>query len=146
MKRFATTLMAVLLLLLGAQAHTITINDESVEGRNVRRILFDKENIKLVYDDDTESDLVNKGLIIFDELTGLKGMRVYTATAAVSGDVLTLKGLDPAKGVTVFDTNGRQVLAMEATRSEVAIINIGHLNDGVYVLRNGQNVIKFVKR
>lgn len=127
-----------------APVQTVTVNEEEISGKAVEQILFDCEKVTVVFDDGSTIDDVNT-LKLLIGASGVSGAKFYEASVKVEGNSLTVKGLDGGNAISVFDAKGQQV-ATAQLQSEVASIDISNLSAGIYFVRSGKQVIKFLKK
>ena len=144
-KRFLSSLVALLLLGNGAawadQRQELVVNGEHVE-KTVARITFDGDNVVLHFSSQ-DSQTADMGDVVLKFIPG-------TATAIrclkdVVADKLDVSGLQPGTEVMIFDASGRQVLTTKATDVRMQL-SASSLKSGVYLLKAGKQIVKFVKR
>ncbi len=70
-------------------------------------------------------------------------MKVYSFTAFAGKGELNISGLDEKSAVDIYDINGRAMKHIAKPQGDKLTVDISSLQRGVYVLRNGNNVIKF---
>ena len=145
MKRILGTAVACLLLsvsLAYAEAkQKLTINGQTVE-QTVTRITFDGDNVVLHFTGDaTQTEDMEAVVLGFD----------YSPTTAISvlrGTVdnsLSLSGVDDGTVVTIYDAQGKTV-ATTTAREAKAVLSVSTLKSGVYILKAGRQVVKFIKK
>lgn len=127
-----------------APVQTVTVNEEEISGKAVERILFDCEKVTVVFDDGSTIEEVNT-LKLLIGASGVSGINFYEASVRIEGNTLTVKGLDGGNAVSLFDVKGQEV-ATVLPKSDVASIDISNLSLGVYFVRSGKQVIKFIKK
>lgn len=66
-----------------------------------------------------------------------------TPSIVINGDEIVVNNLQ-GSSVSVFDVSGKLVLMQNANENGIAAISINGLRNGVYVLRAGNNSIKFI--
>ena len=133
------------MLLFGTQAHaqatqTLVINGQTV-SKAVTRITFEGDNVVLHFDDETTtaSDMSEITLGFSYVPTA-----IYTLSEAV-GDQLHIAGLEPGADVEVYNAAGKKMLTVRASETS-QLLSAKSLKRGVYVLRAGNKIVKFVKR
>ena len=135
---------SLLMLAVGARAdgvQTLTVNGETVE-KTVVRITFDGDNVVLHFDDDSQQTA--------DMNTVVLGFS-YSGTVAVGtlhkpvGNVLHLEGLDEGIVVSIYDAQGKIVATATASLAK-ATLAASSLKSGVYLLKAGNQAVKFIKR
>ena len=146
MKRLLTMALSVIAVAAIASAEVpqaLTVNGEAIDGKTVKQLAIDREQVTVVFDDGTTIDDVTTLSLIIGS-TGLQGISYYDASARIVGNSLTVKGLSGLSPIAVYDIKGRQVAA--APLSTEATIDISNLAAGVYSVRAGNQVIKFIKQ
>ena len=134
---------------LGAWAdatQTITVNGQSVTGKTVASISFEGDNAVVKYSDNsTETSPIEQVKISFAYFTtGIKTVSVFNFTGIVGGQ-LHLSGLKAGSLIQVFDTAGRVQARANAAEGDT-VLDVNSLNSGVYMVRVGNQVIKFMKK
>jgi len=139
----AGLLLATSLTSLGMTAQSgqeLTINGQTVE-KTVARISFDGDNVILAFADETREVADMETVVLSFELSPVA---IYELKSTV-GDKLDLSGLEPGTEVTVYDAAGKKVVS--------GIVGHGHLQfstkamqKGIYMLKAGDRLVKFVKR
>ncbi len=99
-------------------AQTIGAVDE--QGRQVRRITFDREQVTVEYVDGDVRNNVDFTLVTREEMTGIETVRVN------SDEQSALR--------QVYDLQGRPVG------------DVNNLSQGIYVVREGEKVYKLIKK
>ncbi len=144
MQKFFTLLTVAMMLLASpikaATTQTITINGEVV-SKVVTQITFDGDNVILTFADDsfTTEDMGNV-TISFSSITSIKDISAFQMNKIV-GDNLEIEGLAEGTEVSIYDISGKQIFATKSSS-----INVSGLKSGVYVLKAGNQIVKFVKK
>lgn len=139
-------LLAMVATWLPTMAHQVTVDGEKVGSKVVKQILFEGEDVTIVFSDGSKQKCLNE-MMIDMAITGVNELRYYDAASVkVAGGTLTVSGLDPKQPITIVSATGQTVATKAAPKAEVAAINIAHLAPGVYLLHSGNTTIKFVKR
>ena len=120
---------------------TLIINGEPVE-KVVTKITFNGDLAVLTFSDATEisEDMGNVILQFSSAPTSIKDIAVFQMNKVVDGE-LNIEGLPAGTQVVIFDASGKQIMATMATQ-----INVSSLKSGVYVLKAGNQIVKFVKQ
>ena len=120
---------------------TLIINGEPVE-KVVTKITFNGDLAVLTFSDATEisEDMGNVILQFSSAPTSIKDIAVFQMNKVVDGE-LNIEGLPAGTQVVIFDASGKQLMATMATQ-----INVSSLKSGVYVLKAGNQIVKFVKQ
>lgn len=119
----------------------LTINGEVVE-KTVSKITFDGDNVVLLFSDQTrqEADLESVVLSFLPDTP----TSIYSLHQTV-GDKLDIKGLEDGTQVIVFDASGKKILTSNAENTS-ALLTTRTLKSGIYIIKAGNKVIKFLKR
>ena len=120
---------------------TLIINGEPVE-KVVTKITFNGDLAVLTFSDATEisEDMGNVILQFSSAPTSIKDIAVFQMNKVVDGE-LNIEGLPAGTQVVIFDASGKQLMATMASK-----INVSSLKSGVYVLKAGNQIVKFVKQ
>lgn len=120
---------------------TLVINGEKVE-KVVARITFEGDNVVLTFSDQTAqtADMESVKLSFTPEdLTAIGTIR-----NAVN-KTFSIEGLEPGTEITVYNADGKQVLTTHASE-DLTILKMTSLKKGVYLMKAGKQVVKFIKR
>ncbi len=125
---------------------TITVNGTAVTGKTVASISFEGDNAVVVYSDNsTETSPLEQVKISFAySSTGIKNVSVFNFTGIVDGQ-LHLSGLKAGSSVAVLDTAGKVQQRAVASDGET-IVDVSGLQHGVYMVRAGEQIVKFMKK
>ena len=124
---------------------TLLINGEKVD-KVVSSISFDGDNVVLHFGNDTESHDMNLVSLSLDHTSGLKNLNVFTFNGKIEGGVLSVSGVDNGTPIYIFNLSGVTQTSATADSNGQATIDINTLPGGVYILKAGNNCVKFVKR
>lgn len=124
---------------------TLLINGEQV-NKVVSSISFDGDNVVLHFGNDTESYDMNLVSIALDYNAGLENLNVYTFNSKIEGGVISVTGLDADTPIFLYNLNGVIAASAKSDYNGNASIDIESLQGGVYIMRAGNNCVKFVKR
>lgn len=145
-KRFFVAALFIMSLCGIAQAdvqQTLTINGQKVE-KVVSQITFSGDNVVLHFNGSEESYPMNDVQIDFSGASGINSVSTFTLNGIVDGQ-LNIAGLAAGTPVAVYDVSGKKVAASRA-QGEATQLDINNLNGGVYILKAGNQIVKFVKR
>ena len=120
---------------------TLIINGEKVESV-MARITFDGDNAVLTFTDQAmlTTDMENVKLsFIPEDLTSI-GIIKNTVNKKLS-----IEGLEAGTEITVYNTDGKQVLTTFASENSTNL-KMTSLKKGVYLMKAGNQVVKFIKR
>ena len=145
MKRLRLIAIACLLTMgLSMQAQnvqTLTINGEKVE-KLVARITFEGDNVVLTFTDQTTQTADMTSVILSFTPQDL------TAIGTIQRPVektLSIDGLEPGTEVIVYNTEGKEMLSARASEVQT-ILKTKSLKKGIYLMKAGNQVVKFIKR
>lgn len=125
---------------------TITVNGTTVTGKTVASISFEGDNAVVVYSDNSKdtSPIEQVKISFAYSTTGIKNVSVFNFNGIVDGQ-LRLNGLKAGASVTVFDTAGKVQTRAIAAEGET-VVDVSGLQRGVYMVRAGEQVVKFMKK
>ena len=134
----------MLILVMPAKAETtptLIINGETVE-KIVTKITFEGDLVVLTFaDTSVSSEDMGNVILRFSYLaTSIKDINAFQLKQAVDGS-LNIKGLAEGTQVQIFDASGKQM-----TATNDATINVSSLKPGMYILKAGSQIVKFVKK
>jgi hypothetical protein len=123
------------------KVQTLIINGEKVE-RVVARITFEGDNAVLTFSDQSvqKADMGNVKLSFTPE--------DLTSIGIIKNPVnktFSIEGLEPGTEIVIYNTDGKQVLTTYAS-DNFTILKMTSLKKGVYLMKAGKQVVKFVKR
>lgn len=142
--------LAICCLLLSAGGFTASANAVlTVNGQQVQKALthltFDGDNVIVHYaDNSTSNHDMAAAAINFDTTTGLTELTFSELTVTV-GNTLEISGVAEGCLLQIFDIRGR-LAGQVRSESTQCSMDISSLESGVYLLRAGNEVVKFVKR
>lgn len=123
----------------------MTVNGQKVE-KAVTRLTFDGDKVKVAYGDNSASEHdMAEVAFSFSSSSGIDAVSSFGTLAVTVGNQLEVSGIAPGCTLQVFDIRGRLV-AQETAVDAACIVEISHLEGGVYVLKAGKEIVKFVKR
>ena len=120
---------------------TLIINGEVVE-KVVTKITFEGDLAVLTFADETviSEDMGNVIMRFTSSPTSIQNVETFQLNKAV-GDNLEINGLVEGTQVQVFDATGKQVIVTNDTT-----INVSSLKPGMYILKAGNQIVKFAKK
>lgn len=120
---------------------TLIINGEPVE-KVVTKITFNGDLAVLTFSDATEisEDMGNVILRFSSSPTSIKNVEAFQLNNVV-GDNLDINGLAEGTKVVIYDTSGKDVITTNGSN-----INVSGLKPGMYILKAGNQIVKFVKQ
>ena len=119
----------------------LIINGEVVE-KVVTKITFEGDLAVLTFADETfiSEDMGNVIMQFTSSPTSIKNVEAFQLNKAV-GDNLEIDGLVEGTQLQVFDASGKQVIV-----TYDSTINVSSLMPGMYILKAGNQIIKFAKK
>ena len=119
----------------------LIINGEVVE-KVVTKITFEGDLAVLTFADETfiSEDMGNVIMQFTSSPTSIKNVEAFQLNKAV-GDNLEIDGLVEGTQLQVFDASGKQVIV-----TYDSTINVSSLKPGMYILKAGNQIIKFAKK
>jgi hypothetical protein len=144
MKKLLFSFLAMMLMVVSpikAEANQTLIINGEVVSKVVTKITFEGDLVVLTFSDSTtaKEDMDNV-VIRFTAPTSIKDLTTFQLKKAVDGS-LEINGLAAGTQVYVFDAAGKQMLV-----TKDSTVNVSGLKSGVYVLKAGDQIVKFVKR
>ena len=123
----------------------LTVNGSVVEHA-LASITFSGDNVILHFSDGTADRTEDMGVVTIDmtSVTAVGKLKTFSSSQLV-GNTLTLGGLAAGDRVTLFDAQGRRLLQTTA-QGNTMTLPLDHLRPAVYIVRAGNNIIKFQKR
>lgn len=125
-----------------ATTQTLTINGQTV-NKVVTQITFSGDNAVLTFSDGEETYDMSLVRLAFDTSTGINSVETFEFQGLVDGE-LNISGLSGGTNLMVFDTTGKLMGSLKAQQS-TAKMSLDGLKSGVYILKAGNKVVKFVK-
>ena len=145
MKKLLFLFSAALLMLASpikaATTQTLIINGEPVE-KVVTKITFNGDLAVLTFSDATEisEDMGNVILRFSSAPTSIKDIAVFQMNKVV-GDNLLINGLADETQVVIYDASVKDIITTYGSN-----INVNGLRPGIYILKAGNQIVKFVKK
>ena len=137
---------AVCLLLCSATAmadtvQTLTINGEVV-SKTVTKMTFEGSNVVLHFNDQSTQTADMSAVVLTLDLSGVDAIGSLKTTVT---DKLDISGLAAGTSIAIYDASGRLALSAKATGSNT-VLSLKTLGSGIYVMKAGKQIVKFVKR
>lgn len=124
---------------------TITINGETVE-QIATKLTINGDKVIITYaSGDTSGEVDMESVVIkFSESTGIDAIGTYQFNGIVDG-VLNVGNITDGTPIVVYSTSGSVVASVKSAGSSVQI-DINGQPSGIYLLKAGNQVVKFMKR
>lgn len=117
---------------------TIIVNGETLQKTAVK-LTFDGDNVVLHFADATTATFDMATVVLtFGESSAIHS--VYELRQTIDNK-LSLGNLEPDTEVLVFNAAGKQIV-----RSTASSLDVSALNSGIYVMKAGRQIVKFIKR
>ncbi len=146
MKKLILTLFLCLSATLYVNAQQeIIINGQPVE-KTVVQLTFSGDNVILHFNDDSTqtTDMGDVTIRLFDDgTTDIRQLQTFRLKQPVDGR-LVIEGLAAGVPVFIYDTTGKMILRTIATEG-MTILDISSLKRGIYLIKTGKQIIKFIK-
>ena len=138
---FSATLLMLASPIKAVTTQTLIINGEPVE-KGVTKITFNGDLAVITFSDATEisEDMGNVILRFSDSPTSIKSITTYQMNKVVD-DNLLINGLADEAKVIIYDASGKDVITTNGSN-----INVSGLKPGMYILKAGKQIVKFVKQ
>ena len=120
---------------------TLTINGEVV-GKTVTKMTFEGSNVVLHFNDQSTQTADMSAVVLTLDLSGVDAIGSLKTTVT---DKLDISGLASGTSIAIYDASGRLALSAKATGSNT-MLSLKTLGSGIYVMKAGKQVVKFVKR
>ena len=126
-------------------SQTITINGEIVE-QVATKLTFNGDKVIITYaSGDTSGEIDMESVIIkFSESTGIDAIGTYQYNGIVDG-VINVGNIADGTPIVVYNTSGSVVASVKSAGSNTQI-DINGQSSGIYILKAGNQVVKFMKR
>ena len=131
-----------------ANVAQVTVNGAPVR-KSVTEISFSGDKLTVRFDDSDSMDADMEAVLLSFAENGMsaveaaKTLSVFTCEAVVRAK-LTVSGLSESAPTASFDPSGKVVFGPVPAAGRMEI-KVAHLSAGVYMLRSGNDVVKFTK-
>ena len=124
---------------------TITINGETVE-QVPTKLTFNGDKVIITYSNGENSGEVDMESVVisFTTSTGIGAISTYQFNGIVDG-TLNIGNIADGTPIVVYNTSGSIVASVKSSGNS-AQIDINGQPSGIYLLKAGKQVVKFVKR
>lgn len=120
---------------------TLTINGEVV-SKTVTKMTFEGSNVVLHFNDQSTQTVDMSAVVLTLDLSGVDAIGSLKTTVT---DKLDISGLAAGTSIAIYDASGRLALSAKATGSNT-VLSLKTLDSGIYVMKAGKQIVKFVKR
>jgi uncharacterized surface anchored protein len=120
---------------------TLTINGEVV-SKTVTKMTFEGSNVVLHFNDQSTLAANMSTVVLTLDLSGVDAIGSLKTTVT---DKLDISGLAAGTSISIYDASGR--LALSALVSDTStVLSLKTLDSGIYIMKAGKQIVKFVKR
>ncbi|MBP5278626.1 MAG: T9SS type A sorting domain-containing protein [Prevotella sp.] len=129
-----------------AQQQEIIINGQPLE-KTVVQLTFSGDNVILLFDDNStqSTDMGDLSIRFIDDgTTDIRQLQTFRMKQLVDGR-LEIEGITAGTAIFIYDTTGKILLRTVAVE-DITILDISSLKKGIYFIKTGKQIIKFIKR
>ena len=129
-----------------AQQQEIIINGQPLE-KTVVQLTFSGDNVILFFDDNStqSTDMGDLSIRFIDDgTTDIRQLQTFRMKQLVDGR-LEIEGITAGTAIFIYDTTGKILLRTVAVE-DITILDISSLKKGIYFIKTGKQIIKFIKR
>ena len=147
MKKIVTLLLSLFLTVGTAFAdnsQVVVINGQEVQ-KVATKITFSGDNATVSFSDGSSQTADMAQVVIYlNVTTDIRKVETFSFNGLI-GDVLTLSNVAEGTTVTIYDATGKVLQQVKATDTTLSL-NTASLKSGVYVLKAGNQIVKFLKK
>ena len=147
MKKIVTLLLSLFLTVGTAFADNsqiVIINGQKVE-KVATKITFNGDNAVVSFSDgSSQSADMSQVVIYLNVSTDISKVETFNFNGLI-GDELHLSNIAEGTAVTIYDATGKVLQQVKATDTTLSL-NTASLKNGVYVLKAGNQIVKFLKK
>jgi hypothetical protein len=147
MKKIVTLLLSLFLTVGTAFAdnsQVVVINGQEVQ-KVATKITFSGDNATVSFSDGSSQTADMAQVVIYlNVTTDIRKVETFSFNGLI-GDVLTLSNVAEGTTVTIYDATGKVLQQVKATDTTLSL-NTASLKNGVYVLKAGNQIVKFLKK
>lgn len=147
MKKLFTVLFALVTIAGSAFAdnsQVVIINGQEVE-KFATKITFSGDNAIVTFSDGTTDTADMSNVVIYLNVsTDISKVQTFNYNGII-GDDIHLSNIAEGTAVTIYDATGKVLQQVKATDTTLSL-NTASLKNGVYVLKAGNQIVKFLKK
>lgn len=147
MKKIVTLLLSLFLTVGTAFAdnsQVVIINGQEVE-KFATKITFSGDNAIVTFSDGTTDTADMSNVVIYLNVsTDISKVQTFNYNGII-GDDIRLSNIAEETTVTIYDATGKVLQQVKATDTTLSL-NTASLKNGVYVLKAGNQIVKFLKK
>ena len=147
MKKIVTLLLSLFLTVGTAFAdnsQVVIINGQKVE-KVATKITFNGDNAVVSFSDGSSQSADMSNVVIYLNVsTDISKVQTFNYNGII-GDDIRLSNIAEGTAVTIYDATGKVLQQVKATDTTLSL-NTASLKSGVYVLKAGNQIVKFLKK
>lgn len=147
MKKIVTLLLSLFLTVGTAFAdnsQVVIINGQEVQ-KVATKITFSGDNATVSFSDGSSQTADMAQVVIYlNVTTDIRKVETFSFNGLI-GDELRLSNIAEGTAVTIYDATGKVLQQVKATDTTLSL-NTASLKNGVYVLKAGNQIVKFLKK
>ena len=147
MKKIVTLLLSLFLTVGTAFAdnsQVVIINGQKVE-KVATKITFNGDNAVVSFSDGSSQSADMSNVVIYLNVsTDISKVQTFNYNGII-GDDIRLSNIAEGTAVTIYDATGKVLQQVKATDTTLSL-NTASLKNGVYVLKAGNQIVKFLKK
>ncbi len=147
MKKIVTLLLSLFLTVGTAFAdnsQVVIINGQEVQ-KVATKITFSGDNATVSFSDGSSQTADMAQVVIYlNVTTDIRKVETFSFNGLI-GDELRLSNIAEGTAVTIYDATGKVLQQVKATDTTLSL-NTASLKSGVYVLKAGNQIVKFLKK
>ena len=147
MKKIVTLLLSLFLTVGTAFAdnsQVVIINGQEVQ-KVATKITFSGDNAIVTFSDGTTDTADMSQVVIYLNVsTDISKVQTFNFNGLI-GDDIRLSNIAEGTTVTIYDATGKVLQQVKATDTTLSL-NTASLKNGVYVLKAGNQIVKFLKK
>lgn len=127
------------------ESTVVTVNGSQVE-KTLTRMTFSGDRVILHFSDGSGSRTEDMATVTvsLSAVTGIDRIKTFAGRQLLDNELL-LEGIAAGDRVTLYDVSGRMRMQTTAA-SETVRLSLAGLKAGVYIVKAGNNIIKFQKK
>ena len=118
----------------------VTINGQRIE-KTIIQLTFSGDNIIMRFEDNTtqSADMADVSIIL-NSTTDIRELQAFIVSQPLDGK-LEIRG----HTISLYDTTGKKLVQTMA-KTDITTIDISSFKRGIYLMKTGKQIIKFIKR
>ena len=129
-----------------AAEQKLFLNGEETTGKVVTQMAFSGNDVILTYDSGTTETLDMQAVeIVFGTVTALHSNIQMSTLHTQVGNTIVVSGTEKGDAVEVYSLSGQKIASTVAA-SDQTTLSLGNATKGIYLLKVGNSVVKFIKK